>query len=52
MGKIAIIGGTGVYDPDLLENMEEHVVTTPYGETAFVQGTCRGREVLFLNRHG
>jgi 5'-methylthioadenosine phosphorylase len=52
MGKIAIIGGTGVYDPNLLENAEEKTVTTPYGTVSFWQGAYRGQEVLFLNRHG
>ena len=28
---IAIIGGTGVYDPDIIENAERVKVHTPYG---------------------
>lgn len=48
----AIIGGTGVYDPDMLENLREQTVDTPYGQTAVRIGSYKGREVVFMNRHG
>lgn len=48
----AIIGGTGVYDPDMLENLREQTVDTPYGEAAVRIGGFKGRDVVFLNRHG
>ena len=28
---IAIIGGTGVYDPDIIDNAERVKIHTPYG---------------------
>lgn len=50
--RIAIIGGTGVYDPGLLGEREEKVVRTPYGEAHITLGVYRGVEVAFLTRHG
>ncbi|MEW6399583.1 MAG: S-methyl-5'-thioadenosine phosphorylase [Bacillota bacterium] len=50
--RVAIIGGTGVYDPGLLEGREETTVTTPYGEARVSLGRFRGIEVGFLTRHG
>lgn len=29
MKKLAFIGGTGVYDPVLLDHVTEHVIDTP-----------------------
>jgi 5'-methylthioadenosine phosphorylase len=52
--EIGIIGGTGLYDPKLLKNIEEIEVNTPYGapSDAFVIGELAGRRVAFLARHG
>ncbi|MGE5507194.1 MAG: S-methyl-5'-thioadenosine phosphorylase [Chitinophagales bacterium] len=50
--RIAVIGGTGVYDPDLLEDRQEHEVVTPYGTVLVTAGRYRGKEVAFLPRHG
>ncbi|MGB9811935.1 MAG: S-methyl-5'-thioadenosine phosphorylase, partial [Dictyoglomus turgidum] len=50
--RIAIIGGTGVYDPKFLENPEEIKVSTPYGEVKLLKGIYQGEEVGFLARHG
>lgn len=51
---IGIIGGSGLYDPGILENVREIKVYTPYGEPSdyIVLGTLRGRRVAFLPRHG
>lgn len=51
---IAIIGGTGVYDPELVQN-EKHVkVYTPYGSPSatITIGEYDGIKVAFLPRHG
>lgn len=48
----AIIGGTGVYDPGLLENTAHRVIGTPYGEVNVEVGTYQEREIVFLARHG
>ena len=51
---IGIIGGTGVYDPKLLENSEEIEVETPYGAPSakISVGTYLGKNIAFLPRHG
>jgi 5'-methylthioadenosine phosphorylase len=52
--EIGIIGGTGLYDPELLKNIEEVTVDTPYGapSDAITIGDLAGRRVAFLPRHG
>jgi 5'-methylthioadenosine phosphorylase len=50
--EYAIIGGTGVYDPALLENAERHEIETPYGTAQLTIGTYAGRQVAFMPRHG
>jgi len=51
--EIGIIGGTGLYDPKLLKNIEEVTVDTPYGapSDAITIGELSGRHVAFLPRH-
>src|SRR3989304_4042289 len=51
--EIGIIGGTGLYDPELLKNVEEVTVDTPYGapSDAITIGELAGRRVAFLPRH-
>jgi len=51
---LAIIGGTGLYQLEGLENVREHGGDTPFGEPSapVKQGTLEGRELLFLPRHG
>lgn len=52
--EIGIIGGTGLYDPKMLKNIEEVIVETPYGppSDAITLGELAGRSVAFLPRHG
>ena len=52
--EIAIIGGTGVYDPQLFDSKQEIKVHTPYGDTSDVitLGKYSGRAVAFIPRHG
>lgn len=52
--EIGVIGGTGLYDPKLLKNVEEITVETPYGKPsdAITVGKLGGRNVAFLPRHG
>jgi len=51
--EIAVIGGTGVYDPEILEERSEVKVHTPYGAPSdlIILGTFGGREVAFIPRH-
>ena len=51
---LAIIGGTGIYKIEGLEVIEQHRIKTPFGEpsAAINRGIYKGKEVLFLPRHG
>ncbi|MEA4895568.1 MAG: S-methyl-5'-thioinosine phosphorylase [Oscillospiraceae bacterium] len=50
--KIAIIGGTGIYDLPGLENVEKRVIDTPFGEVTMKVGILGGKSVAFITRHG
>ena len=52
--KIAIIGGTGLENPDLLKKPEAVEIETPYGKpsSSFKTGFIEGVEVAILSRHG
>lgn len=52
--EIGIIGGTGVYDPGMLEDPQEVKIHTPYGATSslITLGTYKRRKLAFLSRHG
>lgn len=52
MPQIAIIGGTGVYDPALLEDIREQLVETRYGSVKVLIGKYNGEELAFIPRHG
>lgn len=51
---IGIIGGSGLYQMDALQNAQEHVIDTPYGKPSdvIVTGTVHDIPVAFLARHG
>jgi len=50
--KIAIIGGTGVYDPNILTDISEETVETPYGRVKVKVGSYKGKKAAFMARHG
>jgi len=50
--RLAIIGGTGVYDPAILGSVREAVVQTPYGPAGMKIGEYHGQEIAFVARHG
>ena len=52
--RIGVIGGSGLYEMDGLENVREERVSTPYGEPSdnLIIGTYGGVELVFLPRHG
>ena len=52
--KIAIIGGSGLYQMSGLTDTREIRVMTPFGSPsdAIIVGTLEGRRVAFLARHG
>jgi 5'-methylthioadenosine phosphorylase len=52
--EFGVIGGTGLYDPKLLKNVQEITVETPYGTPSdtITVGELSGKTVAFLPRHG
>ena len=52
--RIGVIGGTGLYQMDDLEDKREVTVATPFGEPsdAYTTGEIAGKSVVFLPRHG
>jgi 5'-methylthioadenosine phosphorylase len=52
--EFGVIGGTGLYDPKLLSNIQEITLDTPYGRPsdAITVGELGGKTVAFLPRHG
>jgi len=54
MVKIGIIGGSGLDNPELLDNFSEKNVETPYGKPSSVLtcGEIEGVSVCILGRHG
>ncbi len=51
---IGILGGSGLYHMEALEDIEELHLTTPFGDPsdAIILGTIDGARVAFLARHG
>lgn len=54
MGRIGIIGGSGLYKIEGLKDVKEKRLSTPFGNPsdAFLLGVLEGRDVVFLPRHG
>jgi len=54
MPKIAVIGGTGIYNPDSFETIKTVFPDTPYGKPSdeIMIGRIADVEVAFLFRHG
>jgi len=52
--KIGIIGGSGLYNMEALQDVEELQIDTPFGapSDALIRGTLEGTPVVFLARHG
>ena len=51
---VGLIGGSGLYQMDALQNAQEHTIDTPFGRPsdAVVTGTVGGVPVAFIARHG
>lgn len=52
--KLAIIGGSGLYDMEALTDVKEFKIKTPFGDPsdAIVVGSLSSQRVAFLPRHG
>ena len=51
---VGVVGGSGLYDIEGIEGLEEHRLETPFGEPsdAFITGRLEGARCVFLPRHG
>lgn len=54
MSKIGIIGGSGLDNPDILQNAQDFTVETEFGSPSspLKSGRIEGRDVVILARHG
>ena len=54
MGKIGIIGGSGLYNIEGISDVRKVLVSTPFGKPSdkYITGKLGGRQVVFLPRHG
>jgi len=54
MGRIGIIGGSGLYKIEGIKNIKEVALSTPFGKPSdkFIIGKLGAKEVVFLPRHG
>jgi len=54
MGRIGIIGGSGLYEMEGIKNIKHVSVDTPFGSPSnkLTIGILEGREIVFLPRHG
>ncbi len=52
--KIAIIGGSGIDNPEIIKKAKEKKVETPFGATSapLISGEINGVDVVVLARHG
>lgn len=52
--KVGIIGGSGLNNPDILQDGQERRVQTPFGEPSdvLIEGTISGVSCVLLARHG
>lgn len=52
--RLGIIGGSGLYDIEGLQNIQKHELDTPFGKPsgAFMTGTLNDTELVFVPRHG
>jgi 5'-methylthioadenosine phosphorylase len=52
--KVGIIGGSGLENPELLEDYKELDVTTPFGKPSskLITGKISGIDVVIISRHG
>jgi len=52
--KIGIIGGSGLENPEILENYQEIEVDTPFGKPSskLIKGRLFGIDIVIISRHG
>tara|TARA_B100000427_G_scaffold270714_1_gene237436 strand:+ start:331 stop:1224 length:894 start_codon:yes stop_codon:yes gene_type:complete len=52
--KLAFIGGSGIYNLDILNEVVEHDIVSSFGEPSskILEGKIKGNSIFFLSRHG
>ncbi|MBP9837730.1 MAG: S-methyl-5'-thioadenosine phosphorylase [Proteobacteria bacterium] len=52
--KVGIVGGTGLYNLDGMDNVEQFELDTPFGKPSspIIKGSISGIEHVFISRHG
>jgi 5'-methylthioadenosine phosphorylase len=52
--EIGILGGTGLYEIEGIQNVEEMSLETPFGSPSdsYIVGDLEGKRIAFLSRHG
>ncbi len=52
--KLAFIGGSGIYNLDILNNVIKHDLTSSFGKPSskILEGQINGNSIFFLTRHG
>lgn len=50
--SLAIIGGSGFYQPGMLQDPRTEEIDTPFGKACVIIGSLGNKEVAFLARHG
>jgi 5'-methylthioadenosine phosphorylase len=50
--KIGIIGGSGLEKGDVIQNLENRTVETPYGDSKLKEGSLYGEKIYIISRHG
>jgi len=54
LAKIAIIGGSGLYNIEGIKKSKQISISTPFGKPSdkIIMGELAGKEIIFLPRHG
>ena len=52
--KLAFIGGSGIYNLDILKDIVEHDIISSFGKPSskIIEGKINGNSIYFLSRHG
>ncbi len=52
--KLAFIGGSGIYNLDILNEVVEHDIVSSFGQPSskILEGKIKGNSIFFLSRHG
>ena len=52
--KLAFIGGSGIYNLDILKDIVEHDIISSFGNPSskIIEGKINGNSIFFLSRHG